>query len=94
MNMHDSDNRNDALLLQQVAAGNAKSFEVLYEKYWGKTYSDAFKRLKDSDQAKDVVQEILPVSGSEEKAFRSTTCLHTLPLPYATKCLKRWQNKS
>ena len=58
MNLHDCDDRNDALLLQQVAENNAGSFKLLYEKYWGQIYSDAYKRLKDSDQAKDIVQEI------------------------------------
>ena len=58
MNIHDCDNRHDALLLQQIAEGHAKSFELLYEKYWEIAYSDAYKRLKDTDQAKDIVQEI------------------------------------
>lgn len=58
MNIHDCDDRYDAMLLQQVAEGHAKSFELLYEKYWENTYSDAYKRLKDIDQAKDIVQEI------------------------------------
>ena len=49
---------NDALLLKQVEQGCKRSFNVLYEKYWGSAYTDAFRRLKDSDQAKDIVQEV------------------------------------
>lgn len=49
---------NDAELLQQVEQGSKHAFNVLYEKYWSQTYSNAYKRLKDDDQAKDVVQEI------------------------------------
>lgn len=48
----------DALLLQQIEQGCKHSFNVLYEQYWGKAYADAYKRLKDRDQAKDVVQEV------------------------------------
>ncbi|WP_411274952.1 sigma-70 family RNA polymerase sigma factor [Daejeonella sp.] len=49
---------NDAELLQHMEQGSKHAFNVLYEKYWSQTYSNAYKRLKDDDQAKDVVQEI------------------------------------
>ncbi len=58
MNLTNSDQTNDAFLLQQVADGNKAAFNVLYEKYWAQAYANAYKRLKDADQAKDVVQEI------------------------------------
>lgn len=48
----------DALLLQQIEQGSKQAFNLLYEKHWGSAYSEAYKRLKDADQAKDVVQEI------------------------------------
>lgn len=48
----------DALLLQQIEQGCKRAFNLLYEKHWGIAYSEAYKRLKDADQAKDVVQEI------------------------------------
>lgn len=57
MNLNDC-NDCDALLLRQVAQGDTKAFELLYEKYWQRTYAAAYKRLKDSHQAKDIVQEI------------------------------------
>jgi len=49
---------NDTLLLQQIQQGNKEAFNALYGKYWGRAYSDAYKRLKDNDLSKDVVQDI------------------------------------
>lgn len=57
MNTNDCQSQ-DAMLLLQVAQGSTASFKLLYEKYWEFTYSEAYKRLKDSSQAKDIVQEI------------------------------------
>jgi len=48
----------DNLLLQQIEQGSKHAFNILYEKHWRKAYTEAYKRLKDSDQAKDIVQEI------------------------------------
>lgn len=52
------DHTNDASLLLNVERGCKHSFNVLYEKYWEQAYYNAFKRLKDADQAKEIVQEI------------------------------------
>jgi len=48
----------DILLLQEVEEGSEQAFNILFEKYWVKAYSDAYKRLKNRDDAKDIVQEI------------------------------------
>jgi len=48
----------DVLLLKQMHEGNAHAFDLLYEKYWASAYSIAYKRLKDHEQVKDIVQEI------------------------------------
>lgn len=48
----------DSQLLVQVRQGNKEAFNFLYERYWEQTYSNAYKRLKDADQSKDIVQEI------------------------------------
>ena len=48
----------DKLLLQQIEEGNKNAFSQLYDKYCDQTYTAAYKRLKDSGQAKDIVQEI------------------------------------
>lgn len=52
------DYTNDALLLLNVEGGCKDSFNMLYEKYWEQAYNNAYKRLQDSDQSKDIVQEI------------------------------------
>lgn len=49
---------NDRFLLQQVEQGDAPAFNALFEKYWQKAYSDAFKRLKNHDDSRDIVQDI------------------------------------
>src|SRR5690606_39103936 len=49
---------NDKLLLLQVEQGNTEAFDELYEKHWEQTFSQAYKRLKNLDQAKDIVQDI------------------------------------
>jgi RNA polymerase sigma-70 factor (ECF subfamily) len=48
----------DALLLIQLQQGNKQAFNILYKKYWAQVYSNAYNRLRDSDQAKEIVQEI------------------------------------
>jgi RNA polymerase sigma factor (sigma-70 family) len=48
----------DRLLLLQLQEGKRTAFNILYSKYWEQAYSNAYKRLKDEDQAKDIVQEI------------------------------------
>ncbi len=46
------------MLLRKMREGNQQSFNALYEKYWESTYAAAYRRLKDGDLAKDVIQEI------------------------------------
>lgn len=49
---------NDQVLLKQLQQGNSSAFECLFDKYWESAYSNAYKRLKNSEDAKDIVQEI------------------------------------
>lgn len=48
----------DNLLLEQVSCGNKKSFNILFDRYWESSLDIAYKRTKDLDAAKDIVQEI------------------------------------
>ncbi|WEK35360.1 MAG: sigma-70 family RNA polymerase sigma factor [Candidatus Pseudobacter hemicellulosilyticus] len=48
----------DALLLKQLHEGSEQAFNTLFEKYWDKSFSEAYKRIKDYDAAKDIVQDI------------------------------------
>lgn len=52
------ESENDELLLLRLQQGSRSAFNVLFYKYWEQTYSNAYKRLGDSEQSKDIVQEI------------------------------------
>ena len=58
MNQSELNLTDDAILLQQVEEGNKEAFNALFDKYWESAFSDAYKRLKTYDNAKDIVQEI------------------------------------
>lgn len=58
MNTSTSISNNDTLLLEQVKKGNISAFNCLYEKYHAQVYSNAFLRLRNVDQTKDIVQDI------------------------------------
>ena len=48
----------DQVLLNQLHDGNSSAFEILFDKYWEFAFSNAYKRIKNSEDAKDIVQEI------------------------------------
>jgi RNA polymerase sigma factor (sigma-70 family) len=48
----------DRLLLSRVQLGDKEAYNHLFKKYWSQAYAGAYKRLKDMDQAQDVVQEV------------------------------------
>ncbi|GEO06294.1 DNA-directed RNA polymerase sigma-70 factor [Adhaeribacter aerolatus] len=48
----------DSLLLLQVREGNRQAFDALYRKHWRYVYAAAYKRLQNSDQAKDIAQDV------------------------------------
>ena len=58
MNQDEPHKTNDKILLQQLEEGSTRAFDQLFEKYWQQAYSSAYKRLKNHDDAKDIVQEI------------------------------------
>jgi RNA polymerase sigma-70 factor (ECF subfamily) len=48
----------DHLLLERIREGDARSFNILYERYWQQVYTSAIKRLKNHAQAQDITQDI------------------------------------
>ncbi len=48
----------DSILLSQLHLGDKKAFDMLFDKYWQRTFSEAYKRIKEYDASKDIVQEI------------------------------------
>jgi RNA polymerase sigma-70 factor (family 1) len=49
---------NDNDLLALLAQDNRNAFELLYRKYWLELYDSAHQRLKNNQQAEDIVQDI------------------------------------
>jgi RNA polymerase sigma-70 factor (family 1) len=45
--------------LAALRKGDRSAFSVIYNQYWFLLYESAYKRLQDSDQAEDVVQDVL-----------------------------------
>ncbi len=48
----------DTQMLLEMGNGNTHAFQSLYNRYWSDVLDEAYKRLEDIDQAKDVVQEV------------------------------------
>jgi RNA polymerase sigma-70 factor (family 1) len=75
-----SDVDDDALLLLQIRQNSKSAFNQLFEKYWETAYSNAYRRLKDADQAKDIVQDIF----THIWLHRATDRIHNFPAYLAT----------
>lgn len=52
------DPSSDRGLLLQAAAGSADAFKTIYDKYWPDLFQAAFKRTRNADDARDLVQEL------------------------------------
>lgn len=48
----------DIDLLDLIAQGNRDAFDALYDRYWELLFNAAFRRLKNKEQCKDIVQEV------------------------------------
>lgn len=46
------------MLLQQMAAGSEEAFRLLYNKYWHDLFQAAWKRTRNADDARDLVQDL------------------------------------
>jgi RNA polymerase sigma-70 factor (family 1) len=49
---------NDIVLLKEVAKGDQRSFQLLYNKYWHQLYVAANRVLQEDLEAEDIVQEV------------------------------------
>lgn len=58
MDYSNLENRNDDFLLLLMKKGNKVAFDKLFDKYWEQAYNNAYKLSKNSDYAKDVVQDV------------------------------------
>jgi RNA polymerase sigma-70 factor (family 1) len=57
--MSQYDKYSDAELLTLLKNGNERSFTEIYRRYWKQLIDIAYRRLKDEDEAREIVQEIL-----------------------------------
>jgi RNA polymerase sigma-70 factor (family 1) len=48
----------DSALTHLLCDGNREAFDEIYERYWLKLYMASIKRIKSSDDAKDIVQDL------------------------------------
>ncbi len=48
----------DNSLLQLIAQDDRQAFEMLYRRYWLDLFDSAYQRLRDTQQAEDIVQDI------------------------------------
>lgn len=56
--MHEKALHTENRLLELVGHHDREAFELLYRRYWSQLYDAAFQRLKNGQQAEDIVQEI------------------------------------
>jgi RNA polymerase sigma-70 factor (family 1) len=49
----------DGELINLLKKGNARAFDLLYERYWKDLYIVAYDRVSDEEVAKDIVQDLL-----------------------------------
>lgn len=56
--MYDYRHETDETLFYQVSLDDEKAFEEIYNRYWAKLYSQAFKRIKDTEAAREIVQDV------------------------------------
>lgn len=65
----------DTLLLLKLGEGCSYAFDELYEKYWSHVFEEAYKRIGDRDQSKDIAQEVF----TSMWARRTETRIENLP---------------
>ena len=78
----------DEQLLLQMQYGDGQAFDLLYEKYWEKTFSDAYKRLRNKEQSKDIVQDIFTDIWLRRDVIRITNLPGYLQVAVRNRVLK------
>lgn len=56
MNTHE--NATDDELAALLTDGSEAAFDMIYERYWKKLYNEAFKRINDSSDSEEIVQDV------------------------------------
>src|SRR5690349_3578493 len=85
MSQFDLKDVSDNILLQRTSEGDECAFKQLFQKYWQPSFSEAFKRIGDYDQSKDIVQEIF----THIWTHRETVSIENLPAYLETSIRNR-----
>lgn len=67
--MAEYDRMNDLELVNLIKSGNKYAFAQIYERYFGVLYLHAYHRLRDKDEAKDLVQELFSYLWSHRESL-------------------------
>ncbi len=81
----------DTHWLAELQEGNTQAFSMLYDKYWADVLDEAYRRLQNLDQAKDVAQEVFIGLWSTAQSIRITNLpawLHTVVRNQVLKALR------
>ncbi len=81
--MYNANDTDNALLLA-IQKGDQSAFRVLYERYWKEVYTMVYRRLRDEDAAKDIVQNIFVNLWVSRKAINIDSTL----APYLNRAAK------
>ncbi len=65
----------DRELVDQILAGSADHFDMLYEAYFPRVYRFALKRLRDTGEAEDVTQEVFMTLLSALSSYKGDSAL-------------------
>ncbi|MGN7819308.1 RNA polymerase sigma factor [Chitinophaga sp. 22536] len=66
---------NDQDLLAEIGRRNGFAFDVLYNRYWKDVFNIAYKRIRNTDLAQDIAQDVFVQLWTREK----TTLIDNLP---------------
>lgn len=56
--MYIDENAADDALVTMLMDGSEAAFDLIYERYWKKLYNEAYKRLNDSSDSEEIVQDV------------------------------------
>ena len=77
-------------LLQNLAAGEESSFEILYDTYYKRLYHFALHYLNDEELSKDIVQDVFSITWEDHRKFENvsnvSSWIYTLT---KNQCLKK-----
>ena len=84
----------DAMLLMQIRLGNIRSFDALFERYWEWACSEAYKRIKNPEDAKDIVQDIFADLWKRREALDIQNVQGYLQVAVRNRVFKLFRKKS